>query len=94
MKLNKKEREVYKKPEIGDGLLEVVAIEGTIHLGKIQAGTSSGIVLGQGSLIEMATNAPLPFQVDGEPWQQKKSVVTIKHFNKVKMLVKQGFVWK
>eukprot|EP00850_Spirogloea_muscicola_P007968 SM000041S15527 [mRNA] locus=s41:656264:658893:+ [translate_table: standard] len=60
-----------------DQKLEVVAIFGAWHLGKLQVGLSRALRLGQGREVKVWTTATLPIQVDGEPWVQQPCCITV-----------------
>jgi diacylglycerol kinase (ATP) len=46
-----------------DGLLEVVSIRGTLHLGQLQVGLGNGAVkLAQGARVVITTSTDLPMQ--------------------------------
>lgn len=59
----------------GDGMLEVVAHRGALHLAAMQLGIDAGIPLGRASTVGITTTADLPMQADGEPWMQKAATV-------------------
>lgn len=71
-----------------DGVLEVAAVRGTFHLGRLQLGVGKGAVrLAQGRIVELSTHSELPMQVDGEPWLQKESIrISIRPFDNVPVL--------
>ena len=59
----------------GDGLLEVVAHRGALHLAAMQLGLEAGIPLGRAAHVVVTTTAPFPAQADGEPWMQAAAAV-------------------
>ncbi|KAI0525152.1 hypothetical protein KFK09_004544 [Dendrobium nobile] len=69
-----------------DKVLEVVSISGTWHLGKLQVGLSRARRLAQGQSIKIHVFAPLPVQVDGEPWVQQPCTLSISHHGQAFML--------
>ncbi|KAI3673365.1 hypothetical protein L6452_39483 [Arctium lappa] len=69
-----------------DKTLEVVSISGTWHLGKLQVGLSRARRLAQGQTIKIQLLAPLPVQIDGEPWMQSPCTLTISHHGQAFML--------
>lgn len=69
-----------------DKVLEVVSISGTWHLGKLQIGLSRARRLAQGQSIKIQVFAPLPVQVDGEPWLQQPCTLNISHHGQAFML--------
>jgi len=76
-----------RKMSISDGKFEVVAITSAVHLGNVQTGVGSPVIVGQGSKIKIKLNKKVPVQIDGEPWRQEPCTIEINHLNKVKMLV-------
>ena len=50
-----------------DGLVEVVAVDGVLHLGRILLGMARPHHITQAASVEVRTATPLPMQVDGEP---------------------------
>ncbi|GKA77808.1 diacylglycerol kinase 1 [Tanacetum coccineum] len=73
-----------------DRILEVVSISGTWHLGKLQVGLSRARRLAQGQNIKIQLLAPLPVQIDGEPWMQSPCTLTISHHGQAFMLKRSG----
>jgi diacylglycerol kinase (ATP) len=72
---------------MNDRLVEVVGHYGTWHLGKLHIGMSRALQLAQCSTVRITTAAPLPMQVDGEPWMQEEPcVLTIEHHSQALML--------
>lgn len=61
-----------------DGYLEVVSIRGAFHLGQIKVGLSNAQRLCQCSEASISIKNQVAVQVDGEPWRQKVSTLTIK----------------
>jgi len=60
-----------------DGLLEVVAVNGVVHLGQLQVGLSKAVKICQCREAVITTTRDLPMQVDGEPWPQARSIIKI-----------------
>jgi len=72
---------------MNDRRLEVVGHYGTWHLGKLHIGMSRALQLAQCSRVRITTSAPLPMQVDGEPWMQEEAcVIAIEHHSQALML--------
>ncbi|KAL2935472.1 Diacylglycerol kinase 1 [Bienertia sinuspersici] len=69
-----------------DKVLEVVSVSGTWHLGKLQVGLSRAQRLAQGQTVKIQLFAPLPVQIDGEPWQQEPCILHISHHGQAFML--------
>ncbi|TMW62502.1 hypothetical protein Poli38472_005120 [Pythium oligandrum] len=69
-----------------DGLLDVVAVYGTLHLGQMQVGLSKAVRLCQAKHVSIQLKETLPMQIDGEPWQQEPSEVDISFHQQAFML--------
>jgi diacylglycerol kinase (ATP) len=63
--------ERYLTPTFSDGLIEVVGVNGIMHMAQIQGGLRTGIRLSQCSQVKFTVKGPMPLQVDGEPWMQE-----------------------
>jgi hypothetical protein len=64
-------RAVWRVPSTCDGVVEVVGVTGSLHLARLQVGLSSGAIrLAQGRTVTVRMSAPMPMQIDGEPWIQ------------------------
>jgi len=61
-----------------DGLVEIVGLQGIMHLGQIQSGIKSGIRLAQGAQINITLKSEMPVQIDGEPWMQGPGKVIVR----------------
>jgi len=61
-----------------DGLVEVVGLQGVMHLGQIQSGIRTGIRLAQGAQINIKLKSEMPVQIDGEPWMQGPGSVIVR----------------
>jgi diacylglycerol kinase (ATP) len=72
---------------MNDRRLEVVGHYGTWHLGKLHIGMSRALQLAQCARVVIRTSAPLPMQVDGEPWMQEEPcAIAIEHHGQALML--------
>ena len=60
-----------------DGLLDVVAVNGVVHLCQLQVGLSKAVKICQCREVVITTTKDLPMQVDGEPWPQARSTLKI-----------------
>jgi diacylglycerol kinase (ATP) len=79
----------FSKPNHYDGMLEVVGVNGVVHMGQIQSGLRSAMRIAQGGHIRIRLNTEMPVQVDGEPWiQTPGEVVILKSALKATMLRK------
>lgn len=71
------QQQVFQSASMQDGMLEVVAVNGVVHLGQLQVGLSKAFKICQCKEVTITTTKDLPMQVDGEPWPQPKSVIKI-----------------
>ncbi|EED91322.1 diacylglycerol kinase, partial [Thalassiosira pseudonana CCMP1335] len=60
-----------------NGLLDVVSIRGTFHLGQIRVGLSNAQLLCQCREAVVTLKKKVAVQIDGEPWRQNQSVLRI-----------------
>ena len=60
-----------------DGLLDVVSIRGTFHLGQIRVGLSNAQLLCQCQTASITLKKKIAVQIDGEPWRQNPSTLQI-----------------
>ena len=60
-----------------DGLLDVVSIRGTFHLGQIRVGLSNAQLLCQCQEATVTLKKRVAVQIDGEPWRQNQSILRI-----------------
>jgi macrodomain Ter protein organizer (MatP/YcbG family) len=61
-----------------DGYLDVISIRGAFHLGQIKVGLSNAQRLCQCREAVITISNQMAVQVDGEPWRQKASRLTIR----------------
>lgn len=75
-----------------DGLFELIGISSSFHLGQIQTYLVDGLRLGQGRDITFTwlTDDILPLQLDGEPWEEPRSVIRISFFTQSRMIAAPG----
>jgi len=71
-----------------DGLFELIGISSSFHLGQIQTYLVDGVRLGQGRDVTFTwlTDDVLPIQLDGEPWEEPRSVIRISFFCQSRMI--------
>ena len=62
---------------------QVLAVYGSWHLGQLQVGLSGAVRLAQCRTLQLTARAPLPMQIDGEPWYQSPARVSVKLQGKV-----------
>jgi diacylglycerol kinase (ATP) len=60
-----------------DGLLDVVSVRGTFHLGQIRVGLSNAQLLCQCREATVTLKKRVAVQIDGEPWRQSPSTLKI-----------------
>ncbi|KAG9416131.1 hypothetical protein AC1031_000531 [Aphanomyces cochlioides] len=71
-----------------DGLLDIVAVYGTFHLGQLQVGLSKALRLRQAKKIHVRLKERLPLQIDGEPWMQDPCEVEITYHHQAFMMAR------
>lgn len=76
----------WRAPSMSDRLLEVVGVNGVLHLGTTQIGIGGATRLAQCSELSIKTSERLPLQVDGEPFEFEPGDITISTFNQCFML--------
>ncbi|MEW5303539.1 MAG: hypothetical protein WDW36_006220 [Sanguina aurantia] len=72
-----------------DGLMEVVGVNGAVHLGQLQMGLARAQRLAQCSVITLITHEPVQMQIEGEPWLQPPATLTITLQGRVPLLQRQ-----
>ena len=80
----------YEPPNIGDGLIEVVATMSAWHLGAIRLGFGHSHRVAQGASVEMVVRDAIPVQVDGEPWLQPPAVIHVSAQGKIPFVLGRG----
>ncbi|XP_065196869.1 diacylglycerol kinase theta-like [Sycon ciliatum] len=76
----------FKPAALNDGMLEVIGVQGVMHLGQIQGNIRGGLRLAQGSSLVLTMASPMPVQIDGEPWLQPVSRCTVQAGHSAQML--------
>jgi len=61
-----------------DGLLDIVSIRGTMHLGQIRVGLSNAELLCQCREATIHIKKKISVQIDGEPWRQSTCTLQIR----------------
>jgi diacylglycerol kinase (ATP) len=72
-----KEEEPTADSSMQDQMMEVVGVNGVVHLGQLQVGLSKAVKICQCREAVITTGRDLPMQVDGEPWGQAKGTIKI-----------------
>ncbi|XP_003382870.1 PREDICTED: diacylglycerol kinase epsilon-like [Amphimedon queenslandica] len=73
---------------IDDKMVELVGLYSSFHIGKIQMSVAEPLKIGQAKSVKVVLKESVPIQVDGEPWQQSPSVISINHNGQANMLKK------
>ncbi|XP_077292489.1 diacylglycerol kinase epsilon [Arctopsyche grandis] len=76
------------KQSMNDGKLEVLGINSSFHIAKLQIGLSQPIRLGQASSITIKIKNRVPMQVDGEPWEQNPCEIQVEQMGTALVLSK------
>eukprot|EP00004_Rigifila_ramosa_P027134 TRINITY_DN8701_c0_g2_i1.p1 TRINITY_DN8701_c0_g2~~TRINITY_DN8701_c0_g2_i1.p1 ORF type:complete len:279 (+),score=56.53 TRINITY_DN8701_c0_g2_i1:184-1020(+) len=75
-------------PSPSDGLIEIVAVFSSFHLGQMQIGLSDSIKVAQCREAKITTTCVLPMEVDGEPHEQPPCTITLKLRNKMVLMAR------
>jgi len=78
----------FGRSSMHDGMLDVVAVNGSFHLGQVNVGLARPIPLCQGKEITIESTCSTAMQVDGEPWTQKPCHISVSHRSQAHMLRK------
>ena len=76
----------FREPSHSDEMVEVVSVEGPLHLGQIKTGISQGQKLGQCKRVEVRLNQKTHIQFDGEPELLQPCRATVVHAGQALML--------
>lgn len=76
----------WPKQRIDDGLVEVLGLYSSFHIGQLMMGLSEPHRFGQAKVVKIQLLDRLPIQVDGEPWLQVPSKITITRHSQANML--------
>jgi len=60
--------ERWRPASLSDGVIEVVAVSGSLELAQVKLGVARGLRLAQGRCIHLKVWQSVPVQTDGEPW--------------------------
>jgi Ca2+-binding EF-hand superfamily protein len=72
---------------IDDTTIEIIGFTGAFHLAQIQANLQYGDRIAQAKSVKITTKAPLPIQVDGEPWTLNACTIEVSLLSKTKVLL-------
>jgi diacylglycerol kinase (ATP) len=78
----------HGRSSMHDGMLDVVAVNGSLHLGEMNMGLARPNQLCQGREITIESTSTIAMQVDGEPWTQKPCSITVTYKSHAHMLRK------
>ncbi|XP_033117260.1 diacylglycerol kinase epsilon-like [Anneissia japonica] len=82
----------YSPSSHSDNVVEIAGFYSSFHMARIQGGLADPVRLGQAKTVKLTIKKfPVPVQVDGEPWKQGASTVTINHCNQALMLKRSDF---
>jgi diacylglycerol kinase (ATP) len=83
----KRLRTIFGKSKRDDGLVDVVAVYGALHLGQLSWGTDRPVRLRQARVVKIEVSKAFPVHVDGQPWEERNgATLTIKRRDKVGVL--------
>ncbi|OEU22340.1 DAGK_acc-domain-containing protein [Fragilariopsis cylindrus CCMP1102] len=71
----------------GDGLLDIVSVRGTFHLGQIRVGLSTAQKLCQCREATIIIKRKVSVQIDGEPWRQNVCILKIRRKKKAAIML-------
>eukprot|EP00236_Picocystis_salinarum_P003681 CAMPEP_0183828268 /NCGR_PEP_ID=MMETSP0807_2-20130328/2696_1 /TAXON_ID=88271 /ORGANISM="Picocystis salinarum, Strain CCMP1897" /LENGTH=691 /DNA_ID=CAMNT_0026073455 /DNA_START=527 /DNA_END=2602 /DNA_ORIENTATION=- len=80
------EAEGWYPSSMRDGMLEIVGVYGSFHLGQLQVGLSTARRLVQCRRVKVSLKHELPVQIDGEPWLQTPCSIDIRLKGQAQML--------
>lgn len=70
-----------------DGLLDIVSVRGTFHLGQIRVGLSTAQKLCQCREATIIIKRKVSVQIDGEPWRQNVCILKIRRKKKAAIML-------
>lgn len=76
----------WPRQKMNDRLVEVVGLYSSFHIGQLMIGLSEPLRLGQAKVVKIQLKDRLPIQVDGEPWLNYPSTVSITYHSEALML--------
>jgi diacylglycerol kinase (ATP) len=82
----------HREQNHNDELVEVVSVDGPLHLGQIKAGISHGLNLGQCKRFEVRFLQKTHVQFDGEPELLPPCRATVAHAGQAQMLCNRDYL--
>jgi len=76
----------FTKSRADDGVLEIVAVTGALHLGQLNARVAKPVQVAQGRRVRVELKRDLPVQIDGEPWLQRAGTLDVALFDSLAVL--------
>lgn len=73
-----------------DGVIEIVAVSGALHLGQLNVRIASPSRVAQARDVSIELKRKLPVQVDGEPWLQRRGRLDVRLHDSFAMLRRHG----
>ena len=72
-------RRMFGTSRRDDGLVDIVAVYGALHLGQLSWGTDRPVRLRQARTVKIEVSKAFPVHVDGQPWEERGgATLTIK----------------
>jgi len=73
-------------PSFSDKKLEVFCVYSSFHIAQMQVGLSEPHRVGQAREVKIKLTGSVPMQIDGEPWEQHPSEISLQHHTQVPMV--------
>ena len=70
-------------PSFSDKKLEVFCVYSSFHIAQMQVGLSEPHRVGQAREVKIKLTGSVPMQIDGEPWEQHPSDISLQHHTQV-----------
>jgi len=82
-------RRTFSPSRKDDGVIEIVAVSGALHLGQLNVRMSTPVRIAQARDVSIELKRKLPVQVDGEPWLQRRGRLDVRLQDSFRMLKKR-----
>jgi diacylglycerol kinase (ATP) len=79
-------RRTFSPSRKDDGVIEIVAVSGALHLGQLNVRMSTPVRIAQARDVSIELKRKLPVQVDGEPWLQRRGRLDVRLQDSFRML--------